>query len=135
MFQPIDGVILGIFFSLVFIGLAAIFTSQYESGPWNLLDMGTNYGKQILWIGVSMSLFLIIQLTDARIFSAMTYIIYGLVMLLLMVVFVKGQTVAGNQNWIDFGFFKLQPSEFAKYGTALALAHYLSRPLTKFPKD
>ncbi len=54
--------------------------------------------------------------------------------MLLMVVFVKGQSVGGNQNWINFGFFKLQPSEFVKYGTALALAKYLSRPLVKFSK-
>lgn len=134
LFGPVDGVALGIFLALVFIGLAAIFTSQYEPGNYNLFDMSRNYGKQVLWIGISLSLFFVIQLTDMRMFSALAYIIYGVVMLLLMVVFVKGQTVAGNQNWINFGFFKLQPSEFAKYGTALALAQYLSRPLTKFRK-
>jgi len=134
LFGPIDEVLLGIFLALVFIGLAAIFTSQYEVGHYNLFDLSKSYGKQVLWIGISLSLFFVVQLTDARIISALAYVIYGVVMLLLMIVFVKGQSVAGNQNWINFGFFKLQPSEFAKYGTALAAAKYLSRPLARFSK-
>ncbi|MCP4124556.1 MAG: rod shape-determining protein RodA [Bacteroidetes bacterium] len=134
LFGPIDQVLLGIFLALVLMGLAAIFTSQYEVGNYNLLDLSKSYGKQLLWIGISMTLFFIVQLMDARFLSALAYVIYGIVMLLLMIVFVKGQSVAGNQNWINFGFFKLQPSEFAKYGTALAMAKYLSRPLVKFNK-
>lgn len=129
-----DEVLVFLMIALMFTGLAAIFTSQYEPGNFNLLDLSTSYGKQVLWIGVSLGLFLFIQLTDARLFGSLTWVIYGAVVLLLMIVFVKGQAVAGNQNWINFGFFKLQPSEFAKYGTALATAKYLSRPLTRFSK-
>jgi rod shape determining protein RodA len=132
LFGPIDEVILLIFLALVFIGLASIFTSQHVTGDWNILNMSRSYGKQVLWISVSFSVFFLIQLMDARLFSALTYIIYGLVMILLLIVLVKGQAVGGNQNWINFGFFKLQPSEFAKYGTALALAKYLSRPMARF---
>lgn len=129
---PIDEVLLGIFLALVLIGLAAIFTSQYVPGDYNLFNLSRSYGKQVLWISISLSVFFLVQLTDARLFSALAYFIYGAVILMLLIVFVKGQTVAGNQNWINFGFFKLQPSEFAKYGTALALAKYLSRPMSKF---
>jgi rod shape determining protein RodA len=129
---PVDEVLLAIYIALALIGLAAIFTSQYVPGDWNIFNFSRSYGKQVLWITISFSAFFLVQLMDARLFSALAYIIYGAVMILLMIVFVKGQAVAGNQNWINFGFFKLQPSEFAKYGTALALARYLSRPMAKF---
>lgn len=131
---PVDGILLALFLALIGLGWAAIFTSQYGADTTTVFDLGTNYGKQLLWIGISLSLFFVVQLTDARLFTALAYVIYGVVMLLLLVVFAKGQTVAGNQNWINFGFFKLQPSEFAKYGTALALASFLSRPVARFGK-
>ena len=134
LFGPIDEVLLLLLLALMLIGFAAIFTSQYEPGNWNFFNLSKNYGKQLLWIGISLSMFFFVQLMDARIFSSLAYFVYGVVLVLLLVVFVKGQAIAGNQNWINFGFFKLQPSEFVKYGTALALAKYLSRPLVKFRK-
>lgn len=137
LFGPVDEVIVFIFMLLVLIGLAAIYTSQFSPEDPNLLNLSRSYGKQVLWISISLSLFFLVQLMDARMFSALGYVIYGIVMILLFMVFVKGQVVAGNQNWINFGFFKLQPSEFAKYGTALAIAKYMSRPMAKFsrPRD
>ena len=134
LFGPVDQVILLIFLGLLLIGLASIFTSQFTPGDWNVFNLSKSYGKQVLWISISLSIFFLIQLMDARLFSLLAYVIYGAVILLLFVVFIKGQAVGGNQNWINFGFFKLQPSEFAKYGTALALARYLSRPLSKFSR-
>ena len=137
LFGPIDGSLILMLLSLMLIGFGAIFTSQFDPEGWHLFDLGKNYGKQLLWISISLSLFLFVQLIDARLIISLSYIIYGVMICLLLVVFVKGQSVGGNQNWINFGFFKLQPSEFVKYGTALALAKYLSRPLFKFnkPKD
>ncbi|MEZ5009243.1 MAG: rod shape-determining protein RodA [Chitinophagales bacterium] len=134
LFGPIDEVLVFILLALMLIGFGAIFTSQYEPANWHLFDLSKNYGKQLLWIGVSLAMFIFIQLIDARLIVSLSYIIYGLMIGLLLIVFVKGQSVGGNQNWINFGFFKLQPSEFVKYGTALALARFLSRPLVKFSR-
>lgn len=134
IFGPIDEVIIFIMLTLMLIGFGAIFTAQYEPEGWHLFDLSKNYGKQLLWIGISLSAFLFIQLIDARLIAALSYVIYGIMIGLLLVVFVKGQSVGGNQNWINFGFFKLQPSEFVKYGTALAVAKFLSGPLVKFSK-
>ncbi len=134
LFGPIDGALILTLLLLMLIGFGAIFTSQYEPEGWHLFDLGKNYGKQLLWIGISLSAFLFIQLIDARLIISLSYIIYGIMIGLLLVVFVKGQSVGGNQNWINFGFFKLQPSEFVKYGTALAVAKFLSQPQVKFSK-
>lgn len=134
LFGPIDEVLVFILLALMLIGFGAIFTSQYEPQNWHLFDMSKNYGKQLLWIGISLSLFIFVQLIDARLIVSLSYLIYGLMIGLLLIVFVKGQSVGGNQNWINFGFFKLQPSEFVKYGTALALSRFLSRPLVRFSR-
>ncbi|MEZ5003189.1 MAG: rod shape-determining protein RodA [Chitinophagales bacterium] len=134
LFGPIDEVLVFILLALMLIGFGAIFTSQYEPQNWHLFDMSKNYGKQLLWIGISLSMFIFVQLIDARLIVSLSYLIYGLMIGLLLIVFVKGQSVGGNQNWINFGFFKLQPSEFVKYGTALALSRFLSRPLVRFSR-
>ncbi|MEZ5021677.1 MAG: FtsW/RodA/SpoVE family cell cycle protein [Chitinophagales bacterium] len=114
LFGPIDEVLVFILLALMLIGFGAIFTSQYEPQNWHLFDMSKNYGKQLLWIGISLSMFIFVQLIDARLIVSLSYLIYGLMIGLLLIVFVKGQSVGGNQNWINFGFFKLQPSEFCK---------------------
>lgn len=134
LFGPIDEVLVFILLALMLIGFGAIFTSQYEPQNWHLFDLSKNYGKQLLWIGISLSMFIFVQLIDARLIVSLSYLIYGLMIGLLLIVFVKGQSVGGNQNWINFGFFKLQPSEFVKYGTALALSRFLSRPLVRFSR-
>jgi rod shape determining protein RodA len=134
LFGPIDEPLFFMLIALMVVGFAAIFAAQFDAADWHFFDLSKNYGKQLLWIGISLFLFLFIQLIDSRLINAVAYIIYGIMIILLLIVFVKGQSVGGNQNWINFGFFKLQPSEFVKYGSALALAKYLSRPMAKFSK-
>jgi rod shape determining protein RodA len=132
LFGPIDEPLFFMLLSLMIIGFASVFAAEFDAADWHIFDLSKNHGKQLLWIGVSMFLFLFIQLVDSRLINTVSYLIYGIMIVLLLIVFVKGQSVGGNQNWINFGFFKLQPSEFVKFGTALTLAKFLSRPMGKF---
>ena len=116
---------------LMLIGYLAIFSTQYD-GTFSLFDLSTNYGKQLLWIGVSGIIFIIILGFDTNFLKNLSFVIYSSVLLLLISVFVIGAATKGNLNWIDLGFMKLQPSEFAKLSTALALAKYLDNPQVRF---
>lgn len=125
---PIDLTLVGLYLVLLVIGWFSIFATEYNGEEYNIFNLASNQGKQMLWMGVSLLLFTGILFSDKRLYNVLSYPIYGLVILLLVVVLVVGQTIAGNKSWIDLGFFKLQPSEFAKIATALALARYLSEP-------
>jgi len=89
--------------------------------------MHTDYGKQLVFIIVAVSLGIIILLLESRFLVALAPAIYGITTLLLMAVLVVGRNVGGNQAWISLGGgFRLQPSELAKFSTCLLLARYLS---------
>jgi len=112
---------------LVFIGWINIYAAVYDEGHKSILDVSQNYGKQLLWIGSSIILAMSIIIIDAKFFSAFSYLIYLLVAATLILVLVAGKEIAGSRSWFQIGSFSLQPSEFAKFATCLALARYLSK--------
>ena len=122
------------YLALVIIGVTTIYAAAYNESHPNIFDMSQHYGKQALFLGVSMFMGLIIMLIDAKFFNTFAYVIYGLSILTLFYVLVAGSTIAGSKSWIQVGGFSFQPSEFAKFGTALAVAHYLGDVNTDFSK-
>ena len=130
----IDWWLLLIYLALVIIGVTTIYAAAYNENHPNILDMSQHYGKQALFLGVSVFMGLIIMLIDAKFFNAFAYVIYGLSIFTLLYVLVAGSTIAGSKSWIQLGGFSFQPSEFAKFGTALAVAHYLGDINTDFSK-
>lgn len=126
-----DSTVIIVYLILMAIGWTAIFATQYN-GSFDLFDLSTNPGKQMLWMGVSGLLFFIILGFDRLLLMNLSYLIYGSIILLQLSVFIIGAATKGNLNWIDLGFFKLQPSEFAKLATAMALARYLDTPQVRF---
>jgi len=91
-----------------------------------LLDLSQFYGKQLLSIGLTIPLIFIVLAVDGKFYEKFASIIFFISLLALAGLFVFGKTVKGQANWYSFGSFGLQPSEFAKAATALALAKYLS---------
>lgn len=126
IFDGIDWVLVGLFLILVFMGWINIYAAVFNEEHQSILDTTQRYGKQLFFIGLSIFVGLIILLIDGKFFSTFAIPIYAIVMLLLVVVLFTARDVAGARSWIDIGSFKLQPSEFAKYATSLALAAYLS---------
>ena len=130
----IDWWLLIIYLLLVVVGVLAIYAAAYDENHPSIFDMSQHYGKQLLFAGVSVFLGLVIMLIDAKWFNTFAYLIYGLSILSLLYVLVAGSTISGSRSWIQLGGFSFQPSEFAKLGTALAIAHYLGNINTDFSK-
>jgi len=126
IFQNLDWITFSIFLGLLLIGWLNIYAAVYNEEHKSLFDLTQNYGKQMIWIITSLVLALIILITDAKFFSTFSYIIYGIILLSLIAVVLVGKEIAGSRSWFEVGNFSLQPSEFAKFAAALALAKYLS---------
>jgi rod shape determining protein RodA len=126
IFAGIDWVTVFLYLTLVFMGWVNIYAAVYNEEHQSILDTTQRYGKQLIWIGLAIFVALVIMLIDGKFYSTFAIPIYVVNMLLLVIVLVTARDVAGARSWIDIGPFKLQPSEFAKSATALAIAYYLS---------
>jgi len=125
IFQNIDWLLVGFYLVLVFAGWFNIYSAVYNEEHRSIFDLGQNYGKQLVWIVTSLVLAVFILITDGKFYEAFAYLIYGAVILLLVAALFLSRDVKGSHGWIDIGQFKLQPAEFAKFATCLALAKYL----------
>ena len=123
----IDWTIVLIYLALVMIGWFSIFSARYNEAHPSIFDMSQVYGKQLVWIGISLLIGFIVLLIDAKFFNAFSLWIYIAVLFSLFTVLVYGKATKGATAWIEFGPIKFQPSEFAKMATALAVAGYLDR--------
>lgn len=110
---------------LVGVGWITIYAAGYNEEHPGILNLDYNYGKQALWILLALLSGGLIMLLDAKFFNAFSYWFYGLLLFLLILVLFIGSVTAGSKSWFLIGGFKLQPAEFAKFTTALALARYL----------
>lgn len=126
LFFNIDWIIILIYIALCVIGWFNIHAAVYDPQNPSIVDLDTNYGKQLLFIIVALILGAVILLLDNKFFNAFSPIFYGVTIILLIVVLFVGRNVGGNQAWIPIGSFRLQPSEFAKFSSCLLLAKYLS---------
>ena len=124
----IDWLTVLIYLALVIIGWFSIFSAKYDETHPSIFDLSQVYGKQLIWIGASLLIGFVILLVDAKFFNAFSLWIYFFFLASLFIVLVYGKATKGATSWIDLGAgVKFQPSEFAKMGTALALAGYLGR--------
>ncbi|MEM7107311.1 MAG: rod shape-determining protein RodA [Bacteroidota bacterium] len=115
-----------LFFLIAFLGWLNIFAAVYDETVYqNIFDLSLNSGRQLVFIGASVLLIIIIMVMDFRFYDTFAYIIFGGIILLLVVVLLFGKEVAGSRSWFEIGAFRLQPSELAKFATGLALAKYI----------
>ncbi len=124
--KRIDWLTVLFFVLLVGIGWLNIYSSTFTEDSPSIFDLSQLYGKQMLYIGVSLIAIIVILALEANSYERFASIFYIISMVLLLGLFIFGKTIAGATSWYDLGVFNLQPSEFAKMATALALAKYLS---------
>lgn len=113
--------------TLMILGWINIYAAVYDENHNNILDITQKYGKQLIWVGAAAILAFFILLADSKFFTAFAYFIYGGIIFLLLAVLVLGKEVNGARAWFEIGSVRLQPAEFAKFATALAVAHLMSR--------
>ena len=124
IFSNIDKVSILLYAILMLFGWVNIYASQYNEDTVMMLDFSTRYGKQLLFIGIASFVAFLILIIDWKFFYSLSYLFYLTIILLLIGVLFKGGITGGATSWFELGSFKFQPSEFAKFTTALALAKY-----------
>ena len=110
---------------LVLLGWLNIYAALYQDGA-ELFDFSQKYGKQLQWIIVATFIAIIILFFNWNFFEGFAYILYFLIMLSLIGVLFFGIEVNGAKSWYDLGFLRIQPAEFAKFASCMAVAKYLS---------
>jgi len=126
IFSNIDWPTVLLYLALVLIGWVNIYAAVYNEDHHSIFDISQRYGKQLMWIVLGLIIAFVILLVDSHFFTSFAIPIYLAVLLSLLLVLVFGVKINGATSWFQFGSFKIQPSEFAKFATSLALAKYLS---------
>lgn len=128
----IDWLVLLLYLSCVTMGWLNIYAVVYTpEHPMSMFDLSNRSGQQLLWIGTASLLIIAIMVVDHKFYDTFAYVIYGVVILLLIAVLFMAADIKGSRSWIKLGNFSLQPAEFAKLATSLALAKYLGDPTLK----
>lgn len=123
----VDWITVAIYVALLIIGWLMLHAASFdESQNYPYLNFNTTIGKQTIWIGVSLLVFVAAQAIDWKFWNSLAYPIYVACLVLLLAVLIVGVEIKGARSWFGFAGFSIQPSEFAKFGTALAMASYLS---------
>jgi rod shape determining protein RodA len=115
-----------IFLILVFLGWINIYASVFNLEHQNIFDISQRYGKQLIFIGAAMAIGFLILIIDSNFYVFFSYIIYGFIVFLLVLVLFLGTEINGQRAWFMFGAVGFQPSEFCKFATGLALASYMN---------
>ncbi len=111
---------------MVIIGWFNIYAAVFNEEHNKIIDLSQRYGKQFIWIIATLVIAVFVVVVDTRFYFFFAYFIYGGLMLMLLLVLILGKDINGARSWFQIGPLSLQPSEFAKFGTALALAAYLN---------
>jgi rod shape determining protein RodA len=121
--NKMDWVTVLIYIVMVLLGWFNIFAAVYdETANQSIFDFSLNSGRQLMFIAASAIIILGILIVDMRFYEAAGWLIYGAVIFLLILVPIVGKEVGGNKAWLGIGSFGVQPSEFAKFATALVVA-------------
>src|SRR5688572_25367395 len=122
--HKIDWVTVMLYGMMVLWGWLNIYSATYDENQ-SIFDLSLNSGRQMMFILTSFMLIMAILIIDMRFYETFTYVIYGAVLFLLLLVPFIGKEVGGNRAWLGVGSFGVQPSEFAKFATALAVGKYI----------
>ena len=126
IFQSLDKWTIGIYLALLIFGWISVCGASYTYGSTDIFSLDTRSGMQIVWIGTSIALGFVLLMLDDRFYNTFSYLIYvGLLVLLFATIF-NPHEIKGSRSWLVLGPLRLQPAEFAKFATALAVAKLMS---------
>lgn len=136
LLQNLDWIVVLIYLACVVLGWFNIYAAVYNHEEHTVItDMSNNAGKQLMWMGTSVLLIIVILVIDHKVYETFGYVFYGGMILLLIAVLFLAPDIKGSHSWIKIGTFSLQPAEFAKLTTTLALAKYFSDPAVVLTKS
>lgn len=126
VWSSVDWLTIGLYILMVIAGWFSICGASYEYDAINMFDPSGRPGQQLIWIGSAIILVFIILMLDKDFFEPFSYIIYCLILILLIATIFLAPDIKGSRSWLVLGPIRLQPAEFAKFATALALAKLMS---------
>ena len=124
--RSIDYVTIVLYLALLCFGWVSVCGASYSFGQDDLFSLSSRSGMQIVWIGTSIALGTCLLLIDDRLYETFAYFIYGFMLLLLFATIFNPHEIKGSRSWLVLGPLRLQPAEFAKFATALAVARLMS---------
>ncbi len=124
-FVRFDWVTIILYFALVGIGWINIYSASLDNSATAFFDLNQVYFKQLVWICLSIVLIIFILAIEAKFYERFSSIIYIISLASLLGLFIFGKNINGATSWYALGSFSIQPSEFAKAATALALGKYI----------
>ena len=126
LFGSVDKLVLGLYISIVLLGVMCITSASYEPESSNIFSLSHNYMKQLMWVGISWVAATVVLLLERRLFHMFAYPAYILGILMLLACLFLGREVNGAKAWFEFGSIRIQPVEFVKIATALMMARVMS---------
>ncbi|MBR1401079.1 MAG: rod shape-determining protein RodA [Prevotella sp.] len=115
-----------IYIALLAFGWVSVCGASYTYGDTDIFSLGTRSGMQIVWIGTSIVLGFVLLMLDDRFYDYFSYFLYGALVLLLIATIFNPHEIKGSRSWLVLGPLRLQPAEFAKFATALAISKLMS---------
>lgn len=125
LWKTVDWWTIALYVILVICGWFSVCGASYDYGDPDFLDITTRAGKQLMWIGCSFALGFVLLMLEDRLYDTYAYLVFGFMLLLLFGTIFNPHEIKGSRSWIVLGPVSLQPAEFAKFATALALAKYV----------
>ena len=124
--KNIDWVTIAMFFALTIFGWINIYSATYSFDESSIFDFSNRAGKQFVWIISAIIMGGLLLLIDSKSFDLIAYVVYAVWLIVLLVTPFLARDIKGSRSWLTFGPLSLQPAEFAKCFTALAIAKYMS---------
>ena len=124
--RSIDWITIIIYLALLVFGWVSVCGASYTYGDTDIFNLGSRSGMQIIWICTSIFIGLVLLLLDDRFYDTFSYVIYAALLLLLFATIFNPHEIKGSRSWLVLGPLRLQPAEFAKFATALAVAKLMS---------
>ena len=115
-----------LYMALLIFGWISVCGASYTYGDTDIFSLSTRSGMQIVWIGTSIVLGFVLLMLDDRYYEMLAFLIFGFMLILLFGTIFNPHTIKGSRSWLVLGPLRLQPAEFAKFATALALAKLMS---------
>lgn len=126
VWRCLDWWTVGIYIALLIFGWISVCGASYTYGETDIFSLSTRSGMQIIWIGTSFALGFILLMLDDRFYDTFAYVIYAALLVLLFPTIFNPHEIKGSRSWIVLGPLRLQPAEFAKFATALAVSKLMS---------
>ena len=123
----VDWVVVAIYLILLVCGWFSICGATHELGDTNFFDWDTRTGKQLVWIGLALILAFVLLLLDDRYLDTLSGLFYWLMVAVLFITPFIAKDIKGSRSWISLGICNIQPAEFAKCATALAVAKLITQ--------